>query len=354
MTPVPSPDQIDVIAPNFKRRHSGVTSTVVRLVPLQAKTIGIVASGPDLPPEVPNLPPARLVTLPRNGPSGARVWHARRNVEMLAGVLLKNLTRKRFKLLFTSAAQRRHSGYTRWLIRQMDAIIATSARSAAFLDRAATVIHHGVDCQAFAPASDRSALRRRLGLPEDGVLVGCFGRIRPQKGNDLFVETMLRVLETNPQSRALMMGRATEDHSSFLQNLKDKVEEAGQSDRIFFRDEVPFEDLAAHFQALDLYVAPQRWEGFGLTPLEAMACGAPVIATRVGAFEELVVDGVTGHLVDIEDVDEMVRTLSALVSDDAQREVFGTAARAHVVARFSIETEVKAINALYRDLLNRA
>ena len=57
------------------------------------------------------------------------------------------------------------------------------------------------------------------------------------------------------------------------------------------------EEMPRWYQALDLLVAPQRWEGFGLTPLEAMACGVPVIATTVGAFDELVVEGKTGRLI---------------------------------------------------------
>jgi len=347
----PSADQVDVIAPNFKRRHSGVTSTIIRLVPIQARTIGIVSTGPALPQDVPRLSPLQIVALPRSGPSGARVWHARRNVEMLAGVMLKAVGRKRLKLLFTSAAQRRHSGYTRWLIRQMDAVIATSAKSASFLECPSTVIHHGVDCSVFHPAQDRKALRQSLDLPTDGPLVGCFGRIRHQKGNDLFVEAMLRTLKEVPEARALMMGRATDDNAGFLQGLKDKVAAAGSSDRFVFRDEVPFEQLAAHFQALDVYVAPQRWEGFGLTPLEAMACGVPVIATKVGAFEELVLDGRTGHLVEVEDVAAMAERLTPLLADQDMRSDYALAAREHVKNRFSIEAEARAIIAVYRDLL---
>jgi mannosyltransferase len=348
---LPPLSEIEVIAPNFKRRHSGVTSTVIRLVPVQAREIAIVAAGPDLPPDVPNLPPARLLFLPRKGPSGARVWHARRNVEMVAGLLLKTVLRKRLKLLFTSAAQRRHTGFTRDLIRRMDAVIATSAKSAAYLELEATVIHHGVDCAQFSPVADRAALRRTLSLPEDGPLVGCFGRIRHQKGNDLFVQAMIRVFSEVPQGRALVMGRATDEHQAFLAGLKEDVANAGLSDRILFRDEVPIEQLALHFQALDLYVAPQRWEGFGLTPLEAMACGAPVVATRVGAFEELIEDGVTGFLVDIEDLDAISRHVRSFALDEAQRSDFGEAARRRAVERFSIEAEAASIIAVYRKLL---
>ena len=348
---IPDTAQIDVIAPNFKRRHSGVTSTVIRLVPVQARDIAIVASGPDLPPEVPNLPPSKLPWISRRGPHGARVWHARRNVEMLAGLALKNLAAKKVKLLFTSAAQRRHTGFTRWLIRRMDAVIATSAKSARYLERPATVIHHGVNCDDFQPVEDRAALRRALDLPDDGLLVGCFGRIRHQKGNDLFIKVMIRVCQAVPDARALVMGRATDEHQEFLSDLKKEVEAAGLSERILFRDEVPIAQLAAHFQALDLYVAPQRWEGFGLTPLEAMACGVPAVATKVGAFEELIIEGETGHLVEIEDVDAMALHVTHLLTDHAERHRFSEAARAHVLDRFSIEAEAAAIIAVYKRLL---
>ncbi|MEM8655382.1 MAG: glycosyltransferase family 4 protein [Pseudomonadota bacterium] len=343
---------IQVIAPNFKRRHSGVTSTVIRLVPLQAQQVAITSCAPDLPPEVPNVPWTRLLTMSRSGPSGSRVWHARRNVEMVGGLALKYLLGKRLKLLFTSAAQRRHKPFTRWLIRQQDALIATSAKSAHYLEREAKVIHHGVDCDQFSPANDKMALRNALDLPQ-GILIGCFGRIRHQKGNDLFIDTMLRVLPQHPNAHALVMGRATSEHQSYLKDLKARVGAAGLSDRIYFRDEVPIEKLADHFRALDLYIAPQRWEGFGLTPLEAMASGAPVIATRVGAFEELIKDGETGHLVDIEDVDAMARHTDGLLSEPERLTAWGKAARAHAAAHFQLQQEADAIIAIYRDLLGQ-
>ena len=73
---------VQVIAPNFKRRLSGVTATVVRLVPLQSAQIRIAATGPVMPAHVPQIPLRQLITMPRRGPDGARVWHARRNLEM--------------------------------------------------------------------------------------------------------------------------------------------------------------------------------------------------------------------------------------------------------------------------------
>ena len=343
--------RIDVIAPNLKRRYSGVTSTILRLVPLQARCIAIAAAGPGLPAEMPRVALWDVVTMPRRGPHGPRVWHARRNVEMLAGLALKHLLRKNLRLLFTSAAQRRHSGYTKWLIARMDRVVATSARAAAFLDRPAEVIRHGVDTALFAPALDRPALRTQLGLDPDALWVGCFGRLRPQKGTDLFVEAMLDLLPRRPRVAAVVMGGVTPDQRDFVADLRQRIDRNGLAHRLRILPEDGGFSIARWFAALDLYVAPQRWEGFGLTVLEAMASGVPVVATRVGAFEDLVADGVTGSLVPPDDQGALTRAIGTVLDDDARRQSMAEAARPHVLKNFRIEDEAARLNAIYRDLL---
>ncbi|MCG7494729.1 glycosyltransferase family 4 protein [Thalassobius sp. Cn5-15] len=337
----------DVIAPNFKKRMSGVTSTVFRLVPLQARDIAIVSTGPTVPENVPQVPSRALVTMD----SRPRVWHARRNNEMLAGLVLKHVFRKNLKLMFTSAAQRVHSKFTKRMLRRMDCVVATSARSAAFLEVDNQVIHHGIDTDLFAPAANKAELRRELGLPEDQILVGCFGRIRPQKGNDLFTQMMLDLLPSRPNVTAVMMGGVTDQFKEFHAGLKQQVEDAGLQNRFLFLPEDPHWDISRWFKALDLYIAPQRWEGFGLTPLEAMSCGSPVVATRAGAFEELVQDGTTGTLVDVEDLEAMTTATAALLDDDATRTKWGEAARAHAHGHCRIEQEAEALVKIYRGLL---
>lgn len=339
--------EIDVIAPNLKRRLSGVTATIARLVPVQARMIGIVATGPGLPDGTPHLPLWRLPFLKRR----LRVWHARRNTEMLLGLILRGLGLSRLKLMFTSASQRKHSGYTRWLISKMDAVVATSARTAAYLERPSTVILHGIDTGTFIPPADRSALRTRLGLP-DGLLIGCYGRIRAQKGTDAFVDAMIAALPAHPEATALVMGRATEGHGDFLSGLKARVAEAGLSDRLLFLPEVSVDRMADFYGALDLYVAPQRWEGFGLTPLEAMACGVPVVATTVGAFPEIVTPE-AGALVEPGDPQALAEATGRYLSDPSALQAAGRAARVHVEAGFRIEDEAAALVAIYRDLLAR-
>ena len=349
MNTVPPPDRIEVIAPNLKRRLSGVTATVVRLIPVQAARIGIVTTGPGLPADLPHLPLWRVAFLPRDR---WRVWHARRNTEMLAGLFLRHVLRRRFRLLFTSAAQRRHSAYTRWLIRRMDGLVATSPQAASYLERPSRVILHGIDTDVFRPPADKAAARRALDLPEAATILGAFGRLRAQKGTDVLVEAALKVLPRHPDAMVVFTGRATKEHQAFLSALQERIAAAGLSDRIRFLGEIPWQQVVTAYQALDLFVAPARWEGFGLTPIEAMACGVPAVATTVGAFQAQVAEGETGRLVPPGDAGALAAALEAMLADRAALAEEGRKGRARVEALFDIRREAAELVEVYRGLLD--
>lgn len=338
---------VEVIAPNLKRRLSGVTATIVRLVPIQADQIEIVATGPGLPPHLPHVSLWQLPFLPRNKP---RVWHARRNTEMLLGIILRSVFRRRLVLLFTSASQREHTRFTRWLISKMDGVVATSQKTKGYLKRPATVVMHGIDLSGFKMPVDRSLIAREMGLPA-GRLVGCYGRIRHQKGTDLFVDAMIKLAPKHPDLIGIVMGRATSKHQDFLDDLKRKAADAGLSDRIVFQPEVPVDQMARWYQVLDLFVAPQRSEGFGLTPLEAGACGVPTVAARVGAFEELILDGRTGRLVNTGDLSALTSAIGEAIANGDWRQAAGMAAHNHITQEFPIEREASALVEIYRNLL---
>lgn len=345
------PAKLDVLVPNFKKRLSGVTATIVRLVPLQAQQMALAAVSPDLPAHVPQIRLSQLLTMPRNGPHGARIWHARRNTEMLAGLALKHLLRKRLKLVFTSASQRKHTGYTKWLIGQMDHIIATSQKTAGYLDRPADVILHGIDTTQFTPPTDRKALRAKLNLPPSisatATLIGCYGRIRAQKGTGDFVDAMIQVLNVNPNVHGLIMGRATSEHVDYERALHVQIAAENLTNRLHILPEVPVHEMADWYRVLDLFVAPQRWEGFGLTPIEAMACGVPTIATTVGAFPELITPE-TGTLIPPQDTAKMTQAITRYATDATLRQTQAKAARTHIEQHFRIEHEANAIMAIYR------
>ncbi len=133
---------------------------------------------------------------------------------MLVGLVFKHIFRKRLKLLFTTASQRTHTGYIKWLIGQMDHIIAISAKTGRHLERPADVILHGIDTAQFTPPPDRTALRTKFNLP-DARLIGCYGRIRAQKGTGDFVDAMIPVLQVHLGVHGIIMDRATEKHADY-------------------------------------------------------------------------------------------------------------------------------------------
>ena len=347
---MPDIRDVEIIAPNFKRRLSGVTSTIVQLIPYQVRLgIKIATLGPGLPEGLPKLKWPQLLGLWRPpARRRQRIWHARRNNEMAVGILLRHLMRMPLKLLFTSAAQRRHSAYTKWLIRRMDAVIATSDRSGSFLDVPHTVIQHGVDLALFHPPETAEDGIAATGLP-GRHLIGCFGRVRHQKGTDLFVRAMIELLPQHPDWTAVVSGRVTAEHTAFGDKLKTDVAAAGLSDRILFLGEVP--DIKVWYRRLTLYVAPSRNEGFGLTPLEAMASRTAVVASDAGAYAELIVTGETGSVVAAGDGEALTRAIAPYIADPALAIAHGENALRHVRTNFALEKEASAIGAIYDRLL---
>lgn len=339
---------IEVVAPNLKFRLSGVTSTIVQLVPVQARDIGIATVGPGLPDNLPKmrwwqLP--RLLGLPASG--RRRIWHARRNTEMVTGLLLRRVFGAPLHLLFTSAAQRDHQPFTKWLVRRMDAVIATSARSGSYLEVPHEVVMHGVDLDLFHPPRTADDGFAASGMP-GRYAIGCFGRVRHSKGTDLFVDAMIDLLPRHPDWTAVITGRVTAENRAFAQTLKDRIAKAGLGDRILLLGEVP--DVKQWFRRLSLYVAPSRNEGFGLTPLEAMASATPVVASDAGAYAEMVVPGETGAVVPAGDGAALTAAIRPYLADPALAETQGRQALAHAQRNFPLSREAEGIAKVYNRL----
>src|SRR5260370_41632999 len=340
-----SADYLQLIVPNLHRRYSGVTATNRMVAPKLAKMFRAAWFGPDAPDGVAGIGVADLLKLWRR--RTPLIWHARRNNEMIVGVLLRSLGWP-LKLVFTSAAQRHHTWITRWLINRMDAIIATNDISASFLKRQATVILHGVDTDRYAPAN-RAAAFAETGLP-GRYAIGCFGRVRAQKGSDVFVDAMCRLLPRYPDFTAVMVRAITPEHLAFANDLKKRIEAAGLQSRIVITGELPIEDVQRWYQRLTIYAFTSRNEGFGLTLIEAMSVGAALVASRAGAAELAVDDGVTGVLTPPGDVDALVKALEPLMRDPASAAQMGERGRARVLEKFSLDAEAAGIAEVYRTL----
>ena len=336
---------IEVVATNFNWRQSGGTTAVAQLVPEQAKTLKIAALGFDLPERVPRMrwrDVPKLLRRPSHRPF--RIYHCRRNIEMMAGLLLRDILRAPLRLIFNSAGQRRHKPLTRWILRRMDAVITTSERSGSFLEVPYTVVPHGTDFEHFHPPRDREDDFASTGLPGK-YAIGCTGRIRHQKGTDLFVDAMVRLLPHHPDWTAIITGRTTADQLGFEHQLRSKVAAAGLTERILFLGDV--DDIAVWYRRFTLFVAPSRQEGFGLTPLEAMASETAVVASDAGSFPSMIRAGVNGAIVPAGDGNALVAAIEPyFLKPDLAKEQ-GRAALEFVHANFSLAAEARGIRAVY-------
>ncbi len=342
-----SAENLQLIVPNLHRRYSGVTATNRMVAPKLARLFNVGWLGSNAPDGIVRLSFADLLKCWRR--STPLIWHARRNNEMIVGVLLRSLGWP-LKLVFTSAAQRHHTWITRWLIREMDAIIATSAISASFLKRPATVVMHGVDTEVYAPPADRAAAFAAAALPGH-YAIGCFGRVRAQKGSDVFVDAMCRLLPRYPDFTAVLVGAITPEQTGFANDLKARIAAAGLQSRIVMTGELEIAEVQRWYQRLTIYAFTSRNEGFGLTLIEAMSVGAALVASRAGAAELVVEDGVTGVLTPTGDADALAAALEPLMRDPDSATAMGARARTRVLEKFSLDAEANAIAGVYRTLV---
>ncbi len=343
-----------VFVTNFNPRLTGVSATTAAVLSVQARGLDAVLVGHPLPDCPPPLTLRQAFALSRTPPAGLpfALWHVRRNVEMQAALFARDILRLPVRIVFTSAAQRRHSAWPRWLIGRMDAVIATTEAAAHFVPNVRAVVPHGVDTARFTPVSDRAAAWRATGFPGRYGIV-TVGRIRPEKGTDLFIRAMIHALPHLPDATAVVIGRAKSADAAFLQDLRQQVAAAGLTQRILFPGEIAAPRLPQVLQGAALLMALPRYEGYGLTPLEAMASGVPVIAAQAGHFTEFLdPSGPTpaGRIVAQQDWPAAADAAVALLSDTTTHAALAAAARHRATTRFGIETEVAGIRAVYDTL----
>lgn len=210
------------------------------------------------------------------------------------------------------------------------------------------VMNHAVALDRFPPSDPGRAERlRRQVAPGGGPVLMCVSRLEPGKGHARLVSMLPGVLERWPTATLVLVGDGSERPA-----LASRVAAAGLGDRVRLlgaRLDVP--DLLA---TADVFVFASESEGFGLAVLEAMAARVPVVALRLPALEEFVVDGITGHLLDRGDGDAFVAAVDHVLSDPGRARAMGQAGRAVVERHYPPEAVARSFEAVYEQLLGHA
>src|SRR5215213_1335371 len=239
----------------------------------------------------------------------------------------------------------------RGLCRDVDHVVATCSdevfelRRLGLRSERVSIVPCGVDTSVFTPhgpVAPRSDRHRLLVL----------GRLVERKGQD----DAVRALRAVPDAELVVVGGPpadTVDADPEVRRLRAIAAEAGVGDRLCFAGAVPRSDVPAWVRSADIVLAVPWYEPFGITPLEAMACGRPVVATAVGGLVDSVADGVTGDLVPPRHPQRLGEVLAALLADDERRAAYGEAGVRRAHERYRWSRVVADTENVYRQVLAR-
>lgn len=206
------------------------------------------------------------------------------------------------------------------------------------------VIANGVEIpDSLDPALAQQA-RAKYGIPAGDPLVITAGRMTEQKNHGLLLEAMLGLRRTGVRCRALIAG-----DGPLRAYLEQRADELGIADQVVMPGNV--RDLTELMQGADVFVLPSLWEGLPLVLLEAMACGLPVVGTRIHGVAEVVEDGVSGLLVEPGDAAAMARAIATLLRNAGMRAAFGAAGLAIVRREYDFARVTGELGQLYGEAL---
>nr|WP_245323094.1 glycosyltransferase family 4 protein [Francisella sp. LA112445] len=332
---------IKVIAPSLGRRFSGINASMLAVIPEQEKLINIVGLGFNLDSKtIAKITFKQFLFGCWRGEW--RIWHARRNIEMLVGIILKYVFRYKLILVFTTAGARKRSKIQKFYCNKMDAIIPVSMIAASRFEQNLQIVPHGINPQNFYPSTK----------PQNSRKIGFFGRIKKTKGIEEFVDAMIDVLPNNPGWKANIYGETTSKNYDLEKKLKDKIKVAGLENRIVFKGFINFEDTPKCYRELDIVVCPSYTEGFGIPVLEAMASKCAVIATKTGVWKDIIKQGENGFLVDIKSSAQIAEKLNLLINDDSLRKKIAQNGYELVTSKYTVENEAQGIQKIYDKLLS--
>jgi glycosyltransferase involved in cell wall biosynthesis len=188
------------------------------------------------------------------------------------------------------------------------------------------------------PPGEAESLRARLDLPSDASVLVWVGRPVRFKRVPLLVEAVALARAAHPALRLILVG----DFSD-RPDVHEQVGRLGLERAVHFAGSVPHEALPAYYRLADVYVHSSVYEGLGKVMIEAAASGLPVVSTHTAGAAEIVVDGQTGLLCEVENAADMAAKIATLLDDPQQAAALGAAGRAYVLEKFDHTANLDAV-----------
>ena len=207
-----------------------------------------------------------------------------------------------------------------------------------------SLIENGIDLQPFTPVWDRDLLLQEQNLPSDSLIIGCVGRLDPEKGQTVLLDACARLTKDHPAWILLLAGGGTQQ-----QILQEQAQRLGIADRVRFLG--PIDHIPRFLAMLNVFVMPSWTEGTPMALLEAMAAKCAVVATAVGQVPKLIEHLHSGYLVTPGEAEELEKGIRYVHDHPQHAQRMASMARERVAREFSAKKMAAAYQEVYHHLI---
>ncbi len=241
---------------------------------------------------------------------------------------------------------------SKYRLKKADLIVAMSSQIKDQLEQGGIesskirILYSGVDAAKQVPNSEKEKVLNQCNIRSDQPVIGTVANLYPRKGYEYLLAALVQVCEAFPDVVCLIIG---EGDQQYKEKLKKLVAQENLGKNVLFLGHQP--NVRPYLSAMNLMVLPSIMEGLGIVLLEAMAMGKAIIATRVGGIPDVVVDGVTGVLVEPQNSKALGKEIIRLLKNPEKSAQLGKAGYHRVCNQFSIEQMITQLLKYYDEIL---
>lgn len=249
-------------------------------------------------------------------------------------------------LWINKTSEKLTSRFTKHFIAVSDSLAEYVREAFGVGKRKVTTIHNGLELHKYSPRGDSSAVKKKLGIGEEEVVLGVVSRLHPVKGHRILFYAFQTLIKEFPFLRLLVVGTGP-DKDPLLQ----KADELGIAKYVIFTGFT--KDVIQMYEAMDIVVQPSLSEGFGLTAIEAMAMGRPVVASKVGGLQEIIKDRSNGLLFTAGDPVALADAVISLLELPGRARELARAGRETVEKHYSAKGMAQKTEEVYSKMVRR-